>query len=65
MADEEQLKRMANHLEVLNDEVGSIQVSIAGIQVDVKWLKASIRWLMSLVAAILTGGIAYAIFTAP
>jgi len=63
MADDRELKRIADHLEVLNDEVGNIQVSIVGIQVDVKWLKAGLRWLMGLAAAILLSSIAYAIFS--
>jgi len=63
MADEEQLKKMASHLEVLNDEVGAIQVSIAGIQVDVRWLRAGFWWLMGLVATVLVAGIAYTVFS--
>lgn len=66
MADlKEELRKVADHIAILNDEVGDIQVTIAGIAVDVKWLKAGFRWLMGLVAAILVSGVAYAIFSSP
>lgn len=63
MANNKELERIANHLEILNDEVGNIKVSIAGIQVDVKWLKAGLRWLMGLIATLVISGVVYAIFS--
>ncbi len=63
MADDKEMKRIADHVEILNGEVGTIQVDIAGIKVDITWLKNGLKWLMGLVGAVLLSAIAYAIFS--
>lgn len=64
MADGKEVERIADHLEVLNGEMGDVKEDVseiredmAGVKVDVSWLKKIQWWILGLLVSGLLGGV--------
>ena len=63
MADNKELKRLADHVAVLNEEMGEVQVDIAGIKVNLDWLRKIAWWQLGLLGSLLLGSVGYVLFS--
>ena len=62
MADNKELKRLADHVAVLNEEMGAVQVDIAAIKVDLTWVRKIAWWQLTLLGSMLLGSVGYILF---
>lgn len=58
----EAIERVAKHLSILNDEVGTIQVSMAEIRTDISWLKRGQLWILGLLGSGFVTAVCWALF---